>query len=145
VTANLPPSSAAVRSIFAVPAETELSRSVSTAASEAGNRSPAAEISAAAGPISRACSRTMASTSSRTYSGLPAACAVSCRSVSPGGDPIIAVTRAVTSVSVSGPSVTTAPPWRMAAARSSCTSGRRGVGRHVPISSSRSWPMEAAS
>src|ERR1700759_1708819 len=47
VTANLPPSRAAVRSSCAAPADTEPSRSVSTAASEAGSRSPAAETSGA--------------------------------------------------------------------------------------------------
>jgi hypothetical protein len=41
--------------------------------------------------------------------------------------------------------VTTAPPRRTTAARTCCTSCRRGVGRHVPISSSRDWPIEAAS
>jgi hypothetical protein len=43
---------------------------------------------------------------------MPAARAVSFCSVSPGGDPSIAVTRAATSVWGSGPSLTIAPPWR---------------------------------
>ena len=46
VTVNLPPSSAAMRSICAVSTDTELSRSVSTAASETGSCSPAGATSA---------------------------------------------------------------------------------------------------
>ena len=57
----------------------------------------------------------------------------------------MAATRSATSVSGSGPSVITAPPRRATAARTCCTSGRRGVGRHVPTSSSGSWRIEAAS
>jgi hypothetical protein len=114
--ANLPPSSAAARSICPVSADTELSRSASTSVSEADSCS-LAEVTSATGLAGMACSRTKASISSRTYSGLPAACAVSRRNASPGGAPTIAVTRAATSVSGSGSSVITVPARRMTAVR----------------------------
>ena len=65
VTANFPPSSAAIRSICAVSAATELSRSPSAADSEIGSCSWATETSAT-GLTCSACSRTKASASSRT-------------------------------------------------------------------------------
>ena len=72
VTANLPPSSAAMRSNCTVSHDTELSRSFKTAASEPGScfQDGRALTSAL---IRAACSRSNTSTSSRTYSGLPCA------------------------------------------------------------------------
>jgi hypothetical protein len=50
----------------------------------------------------------------------------------------MAVTRAATSAWASGPSVITAPPRRVTAARSCLSSARRGEGQHVAISSNGS-------
>ena len=122
---NLPPSSAAVRRICAVAAETELSRSSSTAASDTGSCPGPAKRRGGTG-LAR--SRARASTSSRRYRGLPrpersAGAAYRGRRSEHGRHQGGHVGFG------SGPSVTTAPPRRTRDARTCWTSGRRGSGR----------------
>src|SRR6266550_3767092 len=108
-TENSAPSTAASRNTSNVGSVRNANRSEIPSASDTGP--PASPASSTVPPRTRArCSRTSASTSSRTYSGFPPAAAAASRSAGPTRPPTSRPTSSATSASGSGPNPSTAPP-----------------------------------
>ena len=139
---NSGPSSAASRRTSVVrPLRKSSRRAIAPAnENETGRREPGPTSSAVPSVSCTSRSRRSASTSSRTYSGLPTAWATCRRSRGPSAPPASRAASSAASSGVSGPRLTaTASASAVTSSRSAATSGRTGTGRLAPISSSGSW------